>query len=270
MSELPAERPSGSFDPRAGAARLAAAWRKRTRLAELPPEERPADVAQAYALQAALQQAMGDGSVGWKIAGGSVNGLKASPHGAPLFGFLREPCVHPSGAVLAAPPASAVFTLEVEVALRFGRAAAPAEEPFDPAGMLDAAFLAVEVVCSRFVDRKAVGVPSFIGDDAGFHAFILGDPLPLGAASPLLGEPATLWHHDEQVGPALAGDDRTDPLQSMALFWRHAAQQRWSVPAGAIVSTGTLIKPWDTAGPGTYEGRLGAARVVFSIADIAV
>lgn len=259
--------PSSPFDPEAAAARLADAWRRRLRLAELPPAERPADVGAGYAIQAALQRRMADGSAGWKVAGASVAGLRAAPHGAPVFGYLRDPCVHPSGAVLAAPPNGALFTVEVEVALRFGRACRPAEEAFDAAAMIDAAFLAVEVVCSRFIDRKAVGVPSFIGDNAGFHAFIKGDALPQGAASPLLDAPATLWHHGELVGPALAGDERTEPLVSMQHFWAHAAAHGLAIPAGALVTTGTLIKPWDTMTPGTYEGRLGDARVVFSVAD---
>lgn len=265
MSITPAA-PS-AFNPEPAAQRLADAWRRRHRLTELPPEERPADVQAGYAIQAALQRRLADGSAGWKIAGASVNGLKAAPHGAPVYGYLREPCVHKSGAVLAAPPNGTMFTVEVEVAVRFGRACQPATEAFDATAMLDAAFLAVEVVCSRFVDRKAVGVPSFIGDNAGFHAFILGDALPQGVASPLLQAPATLLHHGDVVGPALAGDDRTDPLVSMQHFWRHAAEQGLAIPAGAIVTTGTLIKPWDTMTPGTYEGRLGEARVVFSVAD---
>lgn len=258
------------FDPQPAAKRLAQAWRQGLRLAELPAEERPADIAEGYVLQAALQPLLGDSVAGWKIAGSSVNGLKAAPHGAPVFGFLRESCMHPSGAVLAAPPAGAAFTVEVEIAVRFGREVVPAREAFDAASMIESAHLAVEVVCSRFIDRKAVGVPSFIGDDAGFHAFILGDALPGGIASPLLHAPATLWHHGELVGPATAGDDRTDPLAALALFWRHAAAYGYTVPAGAVITTGLVIKPWDTSAPGTCEGRLGDARVVFSIAGVAV
>lgn len=259
-----------AFDPEPAAARLAEAWRHRRRLAELPADERPAGISHGYAIQAALQRRMADGSAGWKIAGASVSSLKAAPHGAPVFGYLRDPCVHPSGAVLAAPPNGAAFTLEVEIALRFGRACRPAAEVFEPATMIDAAYLAVEVVCSRFIDRKAVGVPSFIGDNAGFHAFVKGDALPQGAASALLAAPAQLLHYGEVVGPALAGDDRTDPLAAMQHFWAHAAALDLAVPAGALVTTGTLIRPHDTMKPGTYEGRLGDARVVFSIAEVVV
>lgn len=253
-----------AFDPSPAARRLADAWRTGARLESLPEAERPADLAQAYAIQAALQAQMGDGSAGWKIAGGSVNGLKASPSGQALFGFLRSPCVHRSGMVLLA-PASGVFTLEVEAAVRFGKAVSPAETPFDAHEMIDAVFLAVEVVCSRFVDRKAVGQPSFIGDDAGFTAFVLGDALPLGVRSALLDAPATLHFEGQLVGPALAGDDRTWPLEALKLFWAHAAAAGTPVPAGSIITTGTLIKPFDTAEPGAYEGRLGDCRVAFSI-----
>ena len=238
----------------AAARRLAAAWNGRTLLDELPPAERPATLDAAYAIQRRLQEELGEAGAGWKIGGASVNGLRASPSGQPVFGFLRGSCVHESGAVLDLPPGGVV--LEVEIAVRFGSHVAPASTPFDPA-MIDRAYVAIEVVRSRFRDRKAVGQPSFLADAAGFHAFVRGDELPGGSQSPAFGEAATLSLDGVPIAGPLSGDDGTDPLAALRLFWDHAASQQLVVPAGAFVTTGTQTAPVDATRGGTYQGSIG-------------
>lgn len=246
-------------DPRAAARRLAAAWTSRTLLDALPEGERPATLDEAYDIQQALQRELGERSAGWKIGGASVRGLQSSPSGKALFGFLRESCVHASGAVLPLPQPGAV-TLEVEIAVRFARDAAPASEPFDPS-LVDAAFVAIEVVRSRFRDRKAVGQPSFVADDAGFHAFIRGDEFPAALRSPELAEPAFLHRDDAPVAEPMAGEEGIDASVALQLFWAHAAARGVRVPAGAIVTTGTQTRPVDVGRPGTYEGGIGGRTV---------
>ena len=244
-----------TFDPRPAARRLAAAWNDQAWLDPLPPEERPTTLDEGYDIQARLQQELGDGSIGWKIAGSSVKGLRLSPSGKALFGFLRTSCAHASGVGLPLPPGA--VTLEVEVAVRFARDAAPASEAFD-ASMIDAAFVAIEVVRSRFHDRKAVGQPSFVADDAGFHAFVLGDELPGGLQSPALAAPAALHRDGAPLAGPMVGEEATDVLAALALFWTHAASRNLRVPAGTIVTTGTQTAPVDVREAGLYEARIGA------------
>ena len=245
-------------DTRAAARRLATAWKRQVWFDELPPAERPATLDAAYAIQRQMQEEIGEASAGWKIAGASPNGLRASPSGKALFGFLRSTCVHPSGVALAMPHGG--VTLEVEVAVRFGKTVAPASTALDPA-LIDEVFLAIEVVRSRFRNRKAVGQPSFVADDAGFHAFIRGDVLPGGLGSTLLGEAATLSRNGVMIAGPLTGEDRTDPLSSLHLFWAHAASRRLVVPAGAFVTTGTQTAPVDVVEGGIYQGSLGGHEV---------
>ena len=242
-------------DTRAAARRLAAAWNSQTWIDALPPAERPATLDAAYAIQRQLQEETGEPSAGWKMGGASVNGLRSSPSGQATFGFLRASCVHASGVALALPPGGAV--LEVEVALRFGRQVAPATTPFDPA-LIDAAFVAIEVVRSRFHDRKAVGQTSFVADDAGFHAFVYGAVLPGGLASGAVAEGAMLSRDGVPISPPLSGDDGIDPLESLRLFWDHAASHGIVVPAGAFVSTGTQTAAVEVSEGGTYQGSIGS------------
>ena len=253
-------------DTRAAARRLAAAWKTQSWIDALPPDERPATLDAAYAIQCRLQEETGEPSAGWKIGGASVNGLRASPSGQAVFGFLRGSCVHACGAELAMPPGG--VTLEVEIAVRFGRAAVPATTPFDPA-LIDEAFMAIEVMRSRFHNCKTVGQPSFVADDAGFHAFIRGDALPGGLASAAFTEAAVLTRDGVVIGHPLGADDGTDPLAALRLFWTHAASRQIVVPAGAIVTTGTQTAPMDVTEGGTYQGRLGSHMVRLRLHDSA-
>lgn len=265
MTALQDSQPAQQFDPTPAAARLTAAWRAGTLLTELPEAERPRTPEEGYAIQAVLLERMGEPLAGWKIAGANPRALRGETGTTPLLGGLLPSVVVDSGAVLPV-PAGAKLTIEVEIGVHFRRAANPAGEAFDPAAMIDQAMITIEAVCSRFVDRKAVGIPSFIADDAGFHALVRGELLPGASASALLGAEASLWRDGAQIGHALEGDNRTDPLIAMGHLWEVFARRGTAIPQGALITTGTLIVPVDTNTPGRYEGRVGDKAVRFSIA----
>jgi len=246
-----------------GADRLAAAWRDGLRLDALPDAERPQTLDQAYAMQARFVALTG-GASGWKIAGASPRGLREDAPMPPALGRLLPSRMFASGTTLRVPD-GAVFTLEVEAAVVFARDVAPARDAFDPASMIARAMVAVEVVCSRFVDRKAVGFPSFVADNAAFHAFIQGEALPGGAASPWLASPAALYHDGVAVAEALTGEARTDPLLALGHLWKVFAANGTTIAAGDTVTTGTLTVPLDTDAPGEYEARLGEASLRFTL-----
>jgi 2-keto-4-pentenoate hydratase len=252
-----------NFDPQLPAARLAQAARSGDRLIDLPAAEQPPSLADAYAAQTLMVEQLGEGLAGWKIAGASPAGLRGELPNPAVLGCLTQARVFESGAVIDL-PAGAVPTLETEVALRFAREVSPATEAFD-ASMIDGAFVAIEVVCSRFVDRKLVAYPSFVADNAGFHAFIRGETLPFSVES-RFDEEAGIWLGEERIAPSLSGDKRTQPFVSIGFLWGEFARRGITVPKGAIVTTGTLSLPVDSARPGYYEARLGSAKVGFSIA----
>lgn len=255
---------SANFDPIPAAQRLAIAWRNQQLLAGLPPQDSPRDDDEAYAVQQALQNELGEGSAGWKIGGATATALRTGPTGRPSFGFLLPSCVRPAGPDLRI-TAPGKVVLEVEIAVRFSREATPAQEAFDPAGMLGAVHLAVEVVCSRFANGKGAGELNFLADSAGFHALVVGSSLAGAASSELLQAPASLWRDGAQVSETFYGDDRTDPLAALQLFWAAAARSGTVVPAGALITTGTLIRPLETDVAGAYEARLGEARALFQL-----
>lgn len=246
------------FDAAMPAARLVSSWHTGQRLVALPEAERPASLAQAYAVQAAMVDSLGDGVAGWKIAGESPRGLRGEGP-LPVVGRVIASRVLPSDSGLTLPP-DTTMTLEAEVAVRVARSVSPSREALDVGSMIEAAHVAIEVVCSRFFDRKAVGQPSFVADNAGFHALVVGERIPFDAES-MFDEDAGLWRDGERVGASLNGDARTRPFQSLGFLWRELARQGLAIEAGAIVTTGTLCVPVDTAVKGRYEARVGGARV---------
>ncbi|QEI08507.1 hydratase [Pigmentiphaga aceris] len=256
-------RPETTFDPALPAARLANASRTGELLTDLPASERPPSFDEAYIAQSLMVAGLDDPQVGWKIAGASPAGLRGELPNPAVTGCLTQARVFPSGTVVTL-PAGASATLETEVAVRFSRDVSPADEDFDAATMIDSAFVAIEVVCSRFVDRKAVSYPSFVADNAGFHAFIQGEAVAFSPDARFEDE-AGIWKDDERLGGSLAGDKRTQPFLSLTFLFSELRRRGITVPKGAIVTTGTLSVPFDTSRPGYYEARLGAAKVGVSL-----
>lgn len=253
------------FDPTIPANRLASASRNGMALKELPEAERPKTLEQGYAIQASLVGTLGEGVAGWKLAGASPRGLRGELPNPPATGVLIPSRMLRSGAVVQLQPGRGA-TLEVEVAFCFSRSVSPGDEVFDAASMIKSATVAVEVVCSRFVDRKSVGQPSFIADNAGFHALIRGDELSYADGS-LFTDDAGLWWNGARIANSLTGDDRTRPFLSLGFLWEKFARQESKIPEGAIVTTGTLTVPVDVTQAGNYEARIGRAGVAFTLAS---
>jgi len=238
--------------------RLQQAGRDGQLLIELPPAERPVTVDDGYLVQSAVLAAGEESIVGWKIAGASPRCLRGDVPAVPLIGGVVPSRILRSGASLAI-HAGAPLTLEAEVAVSFARDVAPADEPFDLA-LIDGVFAAIEVVRSRFVDRKAVGQPSFAADNVGFHALVCGAAVDLqpGAAFQANVE---MRFNDQVIATSMLGDDRTQPFQALSFLWSEFARRGITIPRGAVITTGTLTLPVDVTGPGLVEARVGDTRV---------
>ncbi|MBP0632743.1 fumarylacetoacetate hydrolase family protein [Cupriavidus sp. AcVe19-1a] len=251
------------FDPRNPALRLASASRTGMALKDLPADERPQTLEQGYAVQAAFVDGLGDGIAGWKLAGASPRGLRGELPNPPATGLLGHSRIVQSGGTVQLPPGRSA-TLEVEVAFCFARAVSPAHDAFDAASMIAYATVAVEVVCSRFLDRKAVGQPSFVADNVGFHALVLGDKLEF-CDSASFDEDAGLWRDGERIANGMTGDDRTKPFLSLGHLWEKLRKQGSKIAEGSLVTTGTLTVPVDVTAGGYYEGRIGGSAIAFTL-----
>lgn len=243
-----------TFTPQPTADALLRAWRSGDLLQCLPAHLKPETLDQGYDAQDRLFSTAGGQRVGWKLGVGSPAAMHAGKLTRPLVGQLDAARCHPSG-VRVPLPALTPVTVECEVAFVLDRDVHPEPGRAPTADDIRATCVTFEVVRSRFVDRKSVGWPSFVADNVGFEALVIGEHICSGIDDRLLTElAATAVVHLDGVPRArgLFGDAATDPMHSLAALYAHAAERGQVLRAGDIVSTGAMCEPFDLVGTGHH------------------
>ncbi|WP_018260142.1 2-keto-4-pentenoate hydratase [Methylobacterium sp. WSM2598] len=236
-----------SFDPEPAAALLAEAWRGGRQITALPPEIRPATLAEGYAVQDRLIAVLGEPCSGWKLGLGSRAQKRDLGIGRSVAGRVLAARCHGPDAVVPLPHA-APATIECEIAFRLARDVAPGAPPPPLRDLVAETCVTFEVVLSRFVDRRAAGWPSFAADDAGFEALVVGEAVDPEALAALAAD-LRVAVDGELRARALAGDDATDPAAALADLIAVAGERGLALRAGEIVSTGTVSRPFTVEGP---------------------
>ncbi len=106
--------------------------------------------------------------------------------------------------------------------------------------------VAFELVLSRFVDRRAVGWPSFAADNAACQAVVLGGAIAASELPALAGS-LIVTVDGEEKARAVTGEDVTDPAGALADLVAVARERGMTLPKGSIVSTGTVSRPFNIA-----------------------
>lgn len=226
------------YDPAPAADLLAHAWRSGEQLTELPADLRPVSLAQGYDLQDAFIKRMG-GGCGWKLGMGSKAAMRAAKIERPVVGRVLEGHLHRSGDTVALPNAAPV-TVEFEIAFVLGRDIAPTDKLDDPMSAVERKHVTFELVLSRFVNRRAVGWPSFVGDSAGFESLVIGDAITdiEGVARTVV-----IQVDGQEVARGLTGDELTDPFASFLHLIEHARERGVTLQRGQIATLGAIGKP---------------------------
>ena len=166
-----------SFDPAPAAALLADAWKRAAaKLVELSADIRPQTLAEGYDIQDRLIANLDDEVVGWKLGVGSPKAKRQAGLERAIVGRVLRSRHYRHGDTVRVTNTQPA-TIEFEIAFVLARDIAPDEPPVSPSTLIGATHVAVELVLARFVDRRAVGWPSFAADDAGFAALIVGDAM---------------------------------------------------------------------------------------------
>lgn len=251
------------FDPAPATALLLDAWRSGRQLSALPEAVRPRTMMQGYDVQDRLVAATGDAVAGWKLGVGSRKARREEGVGRAIAGrVLSGRLFRPGDAVPL--PNQAPVTVEFEIAYVLGRDVEPGETVADPMSVVGEVRAAFELVLSRFVDRRAVGWPSFAADDAGFGALILGEALDPTTLDDLAHSLSVLADGTERARAA-TGDDESVPLDALTDLIDLARERGIALPAGTIVSTGTLSLPFAVTGTPLVEARYLDRTLSFSI-----
>ncbi len=221
-------------------------WNNATRLDALPAECRPANRAEAYAVQAELEQLSGQERSGWKIAATSIAGQHHIGVDGPLAGRLLKERVLAAGAAVSL-AGNLMRVAEAEFTFRFGQSLPKRQDAYSREEVLAAVeslHCAIEVPDSRYHDFVRVGASQLIADNACAHWYLLGDPVAVDWRSLNLAEhklSASL--NGVHVADGIGANALGDPC--VALTWLANELNTFAdgLRAGEIVTTGTCITP---------------------------
>lgn len=235
------------YDPTPAASMLARAWSTGTQIPELPAEIRPRTLSEGYDVQDRLIGELGKEVVGWKLGMGSANVMRKMGIDRPVAGRVLASRSYHSGDTVTV-PAGAAITIEFEIGFTLGRNIEPAAATVAPLDAVSATNVTFEVVLSRFVDRRVVGVPSFAADNAAFHALVVGPSLDAKQIDDVIRSVTVSVDGNIAARPLIDGD-LIDPVQSLGHLIAHARERGLTLRRGEIVSTGTLTAPFDVKHP---------------------
>jgi 2-keto-4-pentenoate hydratase len=255
---------------RAASGFLLSHWREGRHTQHIPAELRPTTRAEAYGIQAMVEQSSARPLVGWKIAATSVAGQKHINVDGPLAGRLLAERIIPEGAPVSL-GSNRMLVAEIEFVFRMGKTLWSREKAYSEEEMLDAVaalHLGIEIPDSRFLAFETVGEAQLIADNACADQFVLGRQAPdIWRNSDLsshkvLGLSSRGFVHEGCGANVLGG-----PLVALTWLGNELSQHGIALAEDQIVTTGTCcvpipISPGDVV-TGDY-GSLGEIQVSFT------
>lgn len=227
------------FRPDAAISALLEARRGHTPLTALPEGARPGSVADAYAIQDGVTQALGPVGA-WKI------GAK-SPADLPLSAPIQQADVLADGVQVPRNRFNIVI-IEAEVAFRFGRdLPAPATSsgaPYDDAAVLaaiESAHPAIEIVDTRFADIDRLDPFSKLADFQMNGALVVGPAVRDWQALDLKGITASVTIDGVQAIEKTGANPAGDPRWLALWAANNLIARGQPIRAGQVVTTGSYI-----------------------------
>ena len=222
------------------------AWSAGRRIPTLPRSCRPGTLDEGYAVQRAVAERSGSGTVGWKIAATSEAGQAHIGIDGPLAGRLLESRLYRGGAVIRA-GALHMGVAEAEFAFRMGRDLPSDGAPLSIDAVMDGAdalHVAIEIPDSRFEDFAAAGAPQLAADCACADLFVLGPAAPDGWRTIDLASHAVVLRINGAEASAGSGANVLgDPRIALAWLANDRAKRGEPLRAGEVVTTGTCVTP---------------------------
>ena len=200
-------------------------------LDELPEASRPQSASEAYAIQLATIERLGESIAGWKAALSKEYEL--------LIGALVRSRIFANQAAIAS-TGLAMIGVEAEIAFRFDVALPPRERPYEKSEVAGAvtAFPAIEILDSRFRDYHGASAIDRAADFMSNSAFVMGAPRDDWRSFDLATLEARLVVDGAELVRTVGGHAAGDPLNP-ALALANKLRQSTGIPAGHIVTTGT-------------------------------
>lgn len=252
----------------AAADQLLEARRNLTTITDLTSDVRPANFADAYAIQDALHTAGGWSTGVLKVGGTSEMAQQRLGVPEPIVGRVPADTTFESGAVIPISRFHHRPMLECEFGLRLAvDIDATTDIDSDMRGLVDALVPAFEIVDTRFDEMLGVDGPSLVADNSGSAGAVLGDSRPISPADDLVHATITLSSGGEVLAEGTGAAALGDPFESLRWFLRHQRDRSKSSPAGSVVITGTCtgLIPAPVGAPAVADfGSWGRIEVSFS------
>jgi 2-keto-4-pentenoate hydratase len=229
----------------------------------LPPGARPSTIAEGYEIQKRYVAALGETTVGWKLGVGSPKGKRDTGIGRAAAGRVLKSRVFGQGDAIPMRFPTPI-TMEFEMAFILARDVVPGEVVDDLRTLIAETRLTSEWVRARYVDRRAVGWPSFVADNSAFDTLVVGPRIEFEHFDEIMRSLCVLVDGGERVR-AMTGDEVTQPLDALADLVAIGRDCGMTLPKGAIVSTGTMSVPFNVTGPCALSARCHDGELAFRI-----
>lgn len=224
---------------------LAEARRNRAPISDLAAELKPRSVADGYAVQDRLIAALGIPVYGFKVGMTTPASQRANGLDGPLSGrLLGDATWRPDDVVQGIghwKPG-----IEAEFAFVIARPPAPAVRALsreEVVATVGSCHLAFEIIGSRYADKAKVGWPAQVADNTSGVGFVLGAEVAGWQSLDFAAVEVTATADGAAFAPNIPVADRSHPLDILGWFFAFAAQRKWPVLPGQVVTTGTCIPP---------------------------
>ena len=235
-------------------------WSEGTQLEELPADLRPKDRAEAYQVQACIEDYTSQPLYGWKIAATSINGQRHIGVDGPLAGRILAERVIADGGVFVL-GSNLMRVAELEFAFRMGQDLAPRQGPYSQDEVLAAVASlhpAIELPDSRFAHFETAGLAQLVADNACAHRFVLGPAAEQNwRALDLAAHPGQAFRNGELAETGIGANVLGDPRIALTWLANELSRHGMSLKAGQVVTTGTCVKPLAISAGERIEGDLG-------------
>jgi 2-keto-4-pentenoate hydratase len=219
----------------------------------------PLSPASAMQVQALVRERLAKPVAGWKVA----IGPQQLPVAAPLLDLY--------------PDSSEIrlfhnCAIEVELAV-YLRKDLPRRETgaYDRSDILDSienVVLGIEVIGARFDSAANVPFLSFLADNLGNRAYVVGDSVQLSALSEVNGLDCHVTLDGQPLYQAPASHPAGDPLLPLLAYANAQSDHLGGLKAGQVVTTGSLCGVLPVRAGGLLEARVmqvGQVSVGFSV-----
>jgi 2-keto-4-pentenoate hydratase len=244
------------------AARLLCAARGGAPMHELPPSFRPQSDADAYLIQDAVIQQLGEMIGGWKVGAASAT---TAAFCAPIYTTM----IRPSPASYRASELR-IIGIEAEIAFLLGRDLPPRGSAYDRAEVIAGVSLhpVIEVVDSRYADFRSLDRPSILADNFSNGGLVYGAAVPNWHSFDLSRTVITVTEDGEHFADSRGGIAR-DPISALVDF-ANLMNGRGGAKADTLVTTGSwtgMVFTKRGARIVADFGPLGRVEVAFPIDD---